>query len=79
MLLPLLKSDLYEVILNTMNGKLATNAPMWHQDSSAVTVVMASAGYPGSYKKGVDITGRGETPRKINPLFKLALCHSCKI
>ncbi|KAJ4924408.1 hypothetical protein JOQ06_000648 [Pogonophryne albipinna] len=56
-LLPLLKSDLYEVILNTMSGKLASSAPVWHQDSSAVTVVMASAGYPGSYKKGVEITG----------------------
>ncbi|TMS11704.1 Trifunctional purine biosynthetic protein adenosine-3 [Larimichthys crocea] len=56
-LLPLLKSDLYDVILNTMSGKLASSAPVWHQDSSAVTVVMASAGYPGSYKKGVEITG----------------------
>ncbi|KAA8579480.1 hypothetical protein FQN60_006573 [Etheostoma spectabile] len=56
-LLPLLKSDLYEVILNTLNGKLVSTAPVWHQDSSAVTVVMASAGYPGSYKKGVEITG----------------------
>lgn len=59
-LLPLLKSDLYEVILNTMNGELASSAPVWHQDSSAVTVVMASAGYPGSYKKGVEITGTWE-------------------
>uniref|UniRef100_A0A3B4ZLN9 ATP-grasp domain-containing protein n=1 Tax=Stegastes partitus TaxID=144197 RepID=A0A3B4ZLN9_9TELE len=56
-LLPLLQSDLHEVILNTMSGKLACSAPVWHQDSSAVTVVMASAGYPGSYKKGVQITG----------------------
>ncbi|XP_030605207.1 trifunctional purine biosynthetic protein adenosine-3 [Archocentrus centrarchus] len=56
-LLPLLESDLYEVIMNTMNGKLASSAPVWHQDSSAVTVVMASAGYPGSYQKGVEITG----------------------
>ncbi|KAK5847514.1 hypothetical protein PBY51_016635 [Eleginops maclovinus] len=56
-LLPLLKSDLYEVILNTLSGKLASSAPVWHQDSSAVTVVMASAGYPGAYKKGVEITG----------------------
>ncbi|KAM4602292.1 trifunctional purine biosynthetic protein adenosine-3 isoform 2-T2 [Polymixia lowei] len=56
-LLPLLKSDLYEVLLNTLNGKLASSAPVWHQDSSAVTVVMASAGYPGSYQKGVEITG----------------------
>lgn len=57
-LLPLLKSDLYEVIVNTMNGKLSSGAPVWQQDSSAVTVVMASAGYPGSYKKGVEITGK---------------------
>ncbi|XP_072245833.1 trifunctional purine biosynthetic protein adenosine-3 [Leuresthes tenuis] len=56
-LLPLLQSDLYEVVLNTMNGKLASSAPVWLQDSSAVTVVMASAGYPGSYKKGAEITG----------------------
>ncbi|XP_069020346.1 trifunctional purine biosynthetic protein adenosine-3 [Embiotoca jacksoni] len=56
-LLPLLQSDLYEVILNTMSGKLVSSAPVWRQDSSAVTVVVASAGYPGSYKKGVEISG----------------------
>ncbi|XP_028256062.1 trifunctional purine biosynthetic protein adenosine-3 isoform X2 [Parambassis ranga] len=56
-LLPLLQSDLYEVILNTMSGKLASSTPVWHKDSSAVTVVMASPGYPGSYQKGVEITG----------------------
>uniref|UniRef100_A0A4W6DIJ9 Trifunctional purine biosynthetic protein adenosine-3 n=1 Tax=Lates calcarifer TaxID=8187 RepID=A0A4W6DIJ9_LATCA len=68
-LLPLLKSDLYEVILNTMNGKLASSAPMWHQDSSAVTVVMASAGYPGSYKKGVEITGLSQVQDKGLQVF----------
>lgn len=56
-LLPLLKSDLYEVIQNTLEGKLATSAPVWHNDSSAVTVVMASSGYPGAYAKGVQIKG----------------------
>ncbi|XP_056883499.1 trifunctional purine biosynthetic protein adenosine-3 isoform X3 [Takifugu flavidus] len=56
-LLPLLKSDLYEVIQNTLEGKLATSAPVWHNDSSAVTVVMASSGYPGTYAKGVQIKG----------------------
>ncbi|KAM4538622.1 trifunctional purine biosynthetic protein adenosine-3 [Fundulus diaphanus] len=56
-LLPLLQSDLYEVILSTTSGRLASSAPVWRQDSSAVTVVMASAGYPGSYRKGVEITG----------------------
>ncbi|XP_071243897.1 trifunctional purine biosynthetic protein adenosine-3-like isoform X2 [Salvelinus alpinus] len=56
-LMPLLKSDLYEVLQSTLEGKLASSAPEWHQDSSAVTVVMASPGYPGSYTKGVAITG----------------------
>ncbi|XP_061745528.1 trifunctional purine biosynthetic protein adenosine-3-like [Nerophis ophidion] len=56
-LLPLLKSDLYEVILNTINGKLASSAPEWHKEKAAVTVVMASAGYPGAYNKGMAITG----------------------
>ncbi|KAG5833417.1 hypothetical protein ANANG_G00275720 [Anguilla anguilla] len=56
-LLPLLKSDLYEVLLDTMQGKLASSAPCWLDNSAAVTVVMASGGYPGDYKKGVEITG----------------------
>nr|XP_046175113.1 trifunctional purine biosynthetic protein adenosine-3 isoform X2 [Oncorhynchus gorbuscha] len=56
-LMPLLKSDLYEVLQSTLEGKLASSPPEWHQDRSAVTVVMASPGYPGSYKKGVAITG----------------------
>lgn len=56
-LLPLLKSDLYEVIQNTLKSKLATSAPVWHNDSSAVTVVMASSGYPGTYAKGIQIKG----------------------
>lgn len=62
-LLPLLSSDLYEVIQNTLEGKLGGSAPVWRQDSSAVTVVMASSGYPGVYEKGVQITG----------LFQMAL------
>ncbi|CAL8290923.1 unnamed protein product, partial [Lota lota] len=56
-LVPLLKSDLYEVLRHTLAGTLASSAPLWHQDSSAVTVVMASAGYPGAYEKDVQITG----------------------
>ncbi|KAJ3583283.1 hypothetical protein NHX12_029519 [Muraenolepis orangiensis] len=64
-LLPLMKSDLYEVLLNTLNGTLASNAPLWHQDSSAVTVVMASPGYPGSYEKGVRITGLSQVESDV--------------
>jgi phosphoribosylamine--glycine ligase len=37
-------------------GKLAELDVKWSTDSAA-TVVMAAAGYPGSYKKGAPITG----------------------
>lgn len=56
-LLPLLHSDLYDILLSTMNATLSSNPPVWRPNSAAVTVVMASPGYPGSYPKGVAITG----------------------
>nr|XP_004654503.2 trifunctional purine biosynthetic protein adenosine-3 [Jaculus jaculus]XP_045005509.1 trifunctional purine biosynthetic protein adenosine-3 [Jaculus jaculus]XP_045005510.1 trifunctional purine biosynthetic protein adenosine-3 [Jaculus jaculus] len=56
-ILPLLKSDLYEVIQATLDGLLSTSLPVWQENRSAVTVVMASKGYPGAYTKGVEITG----------------------
>ncbi|KAJ8350812.1 hypothetical protein SKAU_G00259420 [Synaphobranchus kaupii] len=56
-LLPLLNSDLYEVLQDTLQGKLASSSPRWLDNSAAVTVVMASGGYPGDYKKGVEIAG----------------------
>nr|XP_017515335.1 trifunctional purine biosynthetic protein adenosine-3 isoform X1 [Manis javanica]XP_017515336.1 trifunctional purine biosynthetic protein adenosine-3 isoform X1 [Manis javanica]XP_017515337.1 trifunctional purine biosynthetic protein adenosine-3 isoform X1 [Manis javanica]XP_017515338.1 trifunctional purine biosynthetic protein adenosine-3 isoform X1 [Manis javanica] len=56
-ILPLLKSDLYEVIQSTLDGQLCTSLPVWHENRTAVTVVMASKGYPGDYTKGVEITG----------------------
>ncbi|XP_030887261.1 trifunctional purine biosynthetic protein adenosine-3 [Leptonychotes weddellii] len=56
-ILPLLKSDLYEVIQSTLDGLLCTSLPVWHEHLTAITVVMASKGYPGDYTKGVEITG----------------------
>ncbi|KAJ6662384.1 hypothetical protein lerEdw1_011797 [Lerista edwardsae] len=56
-ILPLLKSDLYEVIQATIDRKLSSCMPVWFEDSVAVTVVMASEGYPGSYPKGLEISG----------------------
>ncbi|XP_043928884.1 trifunctional purine biosynthetic protein adenosine-3 [Protopterus annectens] len=56
-ILPLLKSDLYEVIQATLNSKLSTFTPAWMVNSAAVTVVMASGGYPGEYAKGLEIEG----------------------
>lgn len=56
-ILPLLQSDLYDVIQATLDGRLAASMPVWQKAHSAVTVVMASGGYPGSYAKGLEITG----------------------
>ncbi|KAH0624854.1 hypothetical protein JD844_032717 [Phrynosoma platyrhinos] len=56
-ILPLLKSDLYEVVQATIDRNLSSCMPVWFEDCSAVTVMMASEGYPGSYPKGLEITG----------------------
>lgn len=54
--LPLLKSDLAEIMVACANGTLTPDLVEW-SDKAAVCVVMASGGYPSSYKKGIPITG----------------------
>uniref|UniRef100_A0A8D0CIC0 Trifunctional purine biosynthetic protein adenosine-3 n=1 Tax=Scleropages formosus TaxID=113540 RepID=A0A8D0CIC0_SCLFO len=54
-LMPLLKSDLYEVLQNTLQGKLASRPPVWQEKSAAVTVVMASGGRPHYATKSMHI------------------------
>ncbi|MFZ0035503.1 MAG: phosphoribosylamine--glycine ligase [Sedimentisphaerales bacterium] len=51
-----LKSDLLETMLAVCDGKLDEVTLQWDK-RPAVCVVMASAGYPGEYKKGKIITG----------------------
>lgn len=41
----------------TIDKKLSNSIPVWFEDRAAVTVVMASEGYPGNYAKGLEITG----------------------
>lgn len=55
-LLPLLETNLAELLSSAANGQL-TNASLRWKSESAVTVVMASPGYPGSYDIGFPITG----------------------
>jgi phosphoribosylamine--glycine ligase len=57
--LPLLESDLVDVIEACLNGTLAQIEIEW-QTRAAVTVVAASEGYPGSYPKGREISGLAE-------------------
>jgi phosphoribosylamine--glycine ligase len=55
-ILPLLKTDLMEVFLELTNGQLKQDALVF-EDQKAITVVMASKGYPGPYEKGKEIRG----------------------
>ena len=53
--LPLLETDAYTVFHAIATGE-ALDALQWRKQAT-VGVVMASCGYPGAYKKGVEITG----------------------
>lgn len=55
-ILPKLKSDLVEVILRTIDGKLKGLELLWDQ-RPCLCVVLASGGYPGNYQKGKEIDG----------------------
>jgi len=54
--LPLLESDLTEVMEACIDGTLANIKVEW-KDKAAVCIVMAAEGYPASYRKGDIITG----------------------
>ena len=54
--IPRLENDLVEVMLAVAEGRLSEVELRW-SDRWAVTVVLTSAGYPGSYEKGKVITG----------------------
>ena len=53
--LPLLKSDLFEIMLK-ISDKNLKEEDVQFMDKSAACVVMASDGYPVSYEKGFEIT-----------------------
>ncbi|MDO4287937.1 MAG: phosphoribosylamine--glycine ligase [Eubacterium sp.] len=49
-------SDLVDIMEACIDGRLADCDIAW-KDEAAVTVVLASGGYPGPYDKGLEITG----------------------
>ncbi|NOY76234.1 MAG: phosphoribosylamine--glycine ligase, partial [Calditrichaeota bacterium] len=55
-ILPLIQSDLLDLMMATLDGSLH-QSPLKIHEKSAVCVIMASEGYPGSYEKGKEITG----------------------
>jgi phosphoribosylamine--glycine ligase len=62
--LPLLKTNLLDILLAVIEGNLNQIDVEWSQDS-CVGVVMASAGYPGSYKTGFSISGLDRLDKEI--------------
>ena len=58
-LLPRLRTDLAEIVLAVLDGKLSETPIEWHSDA-CVGVVVASGGYPAAYDTGFPIAGLSE-------------------
>lgn len=62
--LPRLKSDLFDIMSKCIDGNLSECDLLWN-DEKCVTVVLASGGYPESYEKGKEITGLNDVDDDI--------------
>lgn len=60
----LLQTDLLDICESIADGKLPTSIE-WNS-SFVVNIILASDGYPGSYKKGLPITGTEEAEKDSN-------------
>jgi phosphoribosylamine--glycine ligase len=58
-----LESDLVDVLEATVDGRLDEIEPLRFDPRPAVSVVMASEGYPGTYERGFPIRGLEEAAR----------------
>lgn len=56
-ILPLLKTDLFQIMLASVQGRLHEVNVEWATSKAAVTVVAASGGYPDKYPVNKPITG----------------------
>jgi len=62
--LPLMENDLAEVFQKIHYREL-TGYPLSFKNGNACTVVAASGGYPGDYKKGLEISGTGDLSQPV--------------
>jgi len=70
--MPRLKTDLVEVMLATLEGKLSRFKNLEWDKRSCVCVVCASGGYPGDYRTGYKIYGL----EKIKKLKDIIVFHA---
>ncbi len=69
--LPRLKTDLVDIMDAVIDERLDQIDIEW-EDNAAVCVVMASGGYPESYKKGYEISGVDE----VNAMDNMVVFHA---
>ncbi|SHK32624.1 phosphoribosylamine--glycine ligase [Selenomonas ruminantium] len=72
--LPLLNSDLVDIMLACADGTLAGHDIEWSKEA-AVCVVMAAGGYPKAYNKGDAITGLDEAKAAGALIFHAGTAH----
>lgn len=70
-ILPRLKNDLVDIFIKSLSGELNEIALEW-SEKSALTVIMASEGYPGPYPKNLPITGL----ERVNGVSDLWVFHA---
>jgi phosphoribosylamine--glycine ligase len=63
-ILPLLKTDLVDILMAVVQGNLDRVKIEWSSEA-CVGVVMSSAGYPGSYKTGFPIRGIDNVDKNV--------------
>jgi phosphoribosylamine--glycine ligase len=73
--LPLLKTDLLEVMEAVVEHRLDQLTVDWHHDT-AVCVVMTSEGYPGAYHTGHAIRGLPASPDATTVVFHAGTARS---
>lgn len=66
--LPLLKSDIYEIFNAVIDGTLSQTNIEW-ADKKSINVVLASGGYPLGYKKGCEISGLTNVDNDVNIFY----------
>lgn len=76
--LPLLASDLAELMLACIEGSLSPDMVPFHSGACA-TVVMAAPGYPGHYPKGLPISGLEDVPEDIVVFHAGTAVHDAQI
>ncbi len=76
--LPLLETDLLDIIEAVVEHRLDQIHVAW-QDQAAVCVVLTSQGYPGSYTKGLPVTGLPEKSMESTVVFHAGTMESGRV